>query len=251
MDINSHPDRPDVRSQEIFDVEGDVAGERLSELENCLANASLDFLKHLYDGTPVWQRYRNGEVLHSHYLAAERNICLRWRRRTFSPLEFLLYPDEFPVPVGVGEFAEKLEWLPSVVRLKPLEKCEMFIGYAAQVPVAVVSEAVWRTFKRKLDAVRHSARILLLSKSARQVIQCVAQATSELANDNTNFSRENIASFGKEAEALLVGEQIRVRVDNVLPEPAQMFLCPREEGLDFLELIQHAAASLVSTGVSA
>jgi hypothetical protein len=226
MNMNSHPDRPDVNSSEIFDVERNVAGEWLSELNNCLANASLNFLKRLHDGTPVCQRYRDGEVVHSHHMAAESPICLRWRRRNFSPLECLLHPDEFAMPVGVGEFAEKLEWLPSVVRLKPLEKCEMFIGYTPEKSVAVLREAVWRAFKGKLEAVRNSALVLLLPKSAGQVVECIAQATRELADDNSDSCSENISRLRNDIKPLLIGGEIRIGVNNILPEPFQVFLCP-------------------------
>src|ERR1039458_4409811 len=128
MHINLEIDRPDVQSEKILNVLGDVAGERLSEPFNCLSNTSLDFLKRLHDRRAVWQRYSEGEVIHCHFMADRQGHCLRWRRRLFSPLECFIYGNEFPVTVGVGEVAEKLEWLPSLVRLKPLEKCEMFVG---------------------------------------------------------------------------------------------------------------------------
>lgn len=227
----------DVRLNE---MEGNIARQQRLELINCLANTSLDFLKRLHDGTPVWQRYRDGEVLHAHYMTSRQPMCLRWRRRTFAPLEFLFHPDEFPMPVGVGEFAEKLEWLPSVVRLKPLEKCEMFIGYSSEVSGAVLPEAIWRAFKRKLDAVGNSAR-LLLGKSTGQVIECVAQAARELAYDDADFRGENIAGLWQKREPLLVGGEIRIGMNNEVLQPFQVFLCPREECFDFLELVEHAA----------
>jgi hypothetical protein len=77
---------------EIVAVVPDIAGERLSELNNCLADTSLDFLKRLHDGAPVWEQYRDGGGLHSHYMASGHPKCLRWRRRDFTPLEVLLHP---------------------------------------------------------------------------------------------------------------------------------------------------------------
>jgi hypothetical protein len=153
------------------------------------------------------------------------------------------------VSVGVGEFAEKLEWLPSVVRLVPLEKCEMFIGYAPQVPGAVLNECLWRAFKRKLDAIRDSARILL-SNSTSEIIERVAVAARELASHDSNFAREDVARLRKDIDATIVGEDIRIGMNDMFPEPVHVFVCPMEETLDFFELIQ-GAASFASAGISA
>jgi hypothetical protein len=116
----------------------------------------------------------------------------------------------------------------------------MFVGYATEVSGSVLPEAFWRAFKGKLDAVGCSARILL-GKRASQVVEYIAEAVRKFANDNTDFSAKNIARFRKEDIPLLVGGEIRIGVNDVLLEPFQVFLCPREESFDFLELIEHAA----------
>jgi hypothetical protein len=82
-------------------------------------------------------------------------------------LELLYHFDEFAMPIGVGELAEKLEWLPSVVRLKPLEKCEMFTGYSPQKSVTILNKLIWTAFTRKLDGIRGSARVLLSNSAVK------------------------------------------------------------------------------------
>jgi hypothetical protein len=133
------------------------------------------------------------------------------------------------VTVGVGEFADKLEWLPKLVQLKSLEKSEMFIGYTPEESVAILREAIWRAFKRKLDAIRNAALVILLPKSTGQVVQCITQAARTFANDNTDFSGVKIARFWKDLEPLLIGGENRIGVNDILAKPLQMFLCPREE----------------------
>jgi hypothetical protein len=193
----------------------DIASERHFELNDDFANTSLNLLKNLYDGTPVFHRYRDGHRLCAHY-KTPNTICVRWRRNLFNPMELFLYPDEFPMPVGVGEFTEKLKWLPSVVRLKPLEKREMFIGDSLEKPASVPREALFGTFKRKLDAFRDAARFLL-SQSAGEVIERVAQAARELANYDADFGRENVARLLKDVEPVPVSKQIRIRMGNGIP----------------------------------
>jgi hypothetical protein len=244
MDIDYKQDRPDV--SKVDAVDPDILSQRLSELYNCEANTSLDFLKRLHNRAAVWQRYRDSEELHANYVTIGGSLCLRWRRNNFGPLKYLFNPDEFPVTVGVGEFAKEIKWLPSVVRLKRLEKCNMFTAdtFEIAIPHTLTREAIWQTFKRKLDALGDASRILL-GKNTSKVIQCIAQAACELAHDDHELRDKYIAGSFNKIKPFIAGEEIRIGQYDSFPQPVQVFVCPREESLDFLELV-HRAASFAS-----
>src|SRR5579863_6891874 len=205
MKVESHCDRPDVCSEEFLNVEGDIAREQRLELLDCLANMRGEFFQRLYDPAPVWKRYRDSELEAHFHFEKTLPVCLRWRRKVFGPLEYLVYLNEFSMPVRVGEFADSSELIPSVVRLKRLEKCHMFVGNSSQEPGAVSFEALLRTFDRKLDAIAGSLLRLffgaslfgetLFGESPRRVVQCVAQAACELADHDPYFTREQVAGI--------------------------------------------------------
>lgn len=216
-----------------------LAQKRL-ELINCLSNTERNFSKRLYDGAPIWKRYREGELAAHFHFKAPVDFCLRWQRKNFGLLEFLVQSNQFSVPVRVGEFPDLCEFVPSVVRLKRLEQCEMF-GDTFQVSGAVTFEALRRIFDRKLDALGRSAG-LLLSKRPSDIVKCIAQAACELANANADNACKEIPGLWQDVEPELTGDQIFIRVNDVLPQPFQMFVCPIQQELDFLELIEHAAS---------
>src|SRR5579875_3796327 len=81
----------------------DILNQKRSELIGYLANTSMEFLKRLYDGTPIFKRYGREELAIHLHLNAPLPICLRWRRKTFRPLELLLDFDQAAMPVPVGE----------------------------------------------------------------------------------------------------------------------------------------------------
>jgi hypothetical protein len=219
-----------------------VEVEHRLELLNCLANTEQEFLKRLYDRTPIWKRYREGEIAAHFHCEQPEPFCLRWSRRDFGPLKYLLDPDQTIVPVPIGEIAQEPDpiFIGSTVRLKPLEKCEMFIPDTLKIGVAMIPEALWAAFNRKLDLFADSARILL-AKSTGEIVQRVAQAACELANYDSNRACVNIARFRRDIVPSLFGNEVWVRMDGVLPEPFQVFTCPIQQEIDFLELIQHAA----------
>lgn len=71
----------------------------------------------------------------------------------------------------------------------------------------------------------------------------------ELADHNPCFPRDYVARLRKDVKPTIIGGNILIGMCDIFPEPAQMFLCPREETLDFFELIQRAAS--LSSEVSA
>src|SRR5271157_4007592 len=129
MSAEFHCYKPSIHSDEL----GQIALERRLEVVSCLANTSMNFLKRLYDRTPIFERYRREETaLHLHY-GLPYAICVRWRRKSFGLLEHLLNFDQPAMPVPVGELAEVLDPIPSLVRLIDLNRCDMFIGDAFEV----------------------------------------------------------------------------------------------------------------------
>lgn len=232
------------------DVFSGALKERGLELVNCLASSEQEFLKRLYDGTPVFQRYREGEVrIHYHGMTSTlggdgNRYCLRWQRRPNSVLDYLLNPDQSLVSVPIREVAEQAEpvWIGSVIRLKPLEKCDVFVADAFQVGIPVTRETLWAAFDRKLDLFADAARILL-RYGTREIVERVAQATCKLANHDSDFSREDLARLGRKIVPAIVGSEIRVGVNDVFSEPVQVFACPTYEEFDFFELVQCAASA--------
>src|ERR1700719_812577 len=101
----SQCDRPDVHSDRFRDI----TCERNLELINCLASTELQFFKRLYDRTPAFQRYAEGDVVaHLHF---ERPVpfCLRWKRRDSGPLKYLIDVNQTIVSVPVREIAQECE----------------------------------------------------------------------------------------------------------------------------------------------
>jgi hypothetical protein len=216
--------------------------EKRLEFLNCLANTEQKFLKRLYDRAPIFKRYCDGEIAAHFHSEIPMPFCLRWNRRDFGPLKYLLDPDQTFVPVQVGEIAQESDpvFIGSTVRLKPLEKCEMFIPDAFKIELAMTREALWAAFNRKLDLFANAARILL-SKSTSEIVQGIAQAACKLTDDESEFACEQIAGLREHVVPRLLGDEIRVGADDMLPQPFQVFACPIQQEFDFLELIEHAA----------
>ncbi len=239
MTVQCHRDRPACKLGMVPDV---FLKKRL-QLINCRANTAVDFLKRLHDGTPIFERYRHGQVaIHIH----SEGICARWRRNNFGLLDLLLNLDQPAMPVPVGEALEVVDPVPSVVRLESLNACGIFARDAFQETIFAppTPEDIWLAVNRKLHMMADALRVLF-GKNTRQVIQCIAQAASAFTNTNPDISRNDVERFVL-SPPTIVGNKIGLGVANPLSEPIQMFACPFQYESDFLELIQHAASLGIS-----
>ena len=219
----------------------EVFREKRAEFVNYRANIAMEFLQRLYDRTPVCERYRRDEAAVHLHLKSSLPVCLRWRRKNWGYMEFFMNFDKPCVPVPVGERLEVLEPIPSVVRLVPLNFCEMYVADSFEVGVPPSLELLWSIFNRKLDALADSTGVLF-SKNAHQIIQCVAQAARTLADTYSDVERVEFVNrrFLNEPPTIL-SQEIGIRMDDAPCEPLHLFACPYEHSLDFVELVQLAA----------
>src|ERR1700730_7241190 len=140
------------------------------ERNKCISNLSFDFLKRLYDRRSIGERYAAGDMnLHVH--GTENGMgCLTCVAGNQRKIVFKASVDpsrhvaaathEMPVFIRVGALAEAPRPIASVVRLQPLDCCDMS-GVDAFEPTSlcVSNEVLWRVYNRKLCAILCSAGI--------------------------------------------------------------------------------------------
>lgn len=224
--------------------------EKRLELINYLANAASDYLKLWHDVAPVWQRYCEGKiVLHVHVVgvgsenAVRNRFCIRCWPKFRNLMELFVENDQAPVFVEVGEVAEKCNPAPSLVRLMPLEECEMFFPKPFEQQTAPIFEEIWRVFNRELDSIGNFARTLL-DHDASDIIERASQAVRKLPDYNSDpGDREIVRMFADDhIRVTIVGDGILVNMRNVALQPRQVFVAPLYQSLD--------SSSLFNTRIS-
>lgn len=225
--------------------------EKRLELVNYLANAASDFLKLWHDVAPVWERYREGKAaLHVHVVgigtenAVRSRFCIRCCRKYRSLTELFVENDQARVFVKIGEVAEKCDPVPSLVRLIPLEECEMFFPESFEQNAAPVFEEIWRVFNRKLDSVGNFARVLI-DHDAGDIVERASQAICELSDYNSDPGDSEVVRIfkGNHVQITIAGDGILVNMGNVALQPRQVFVTPLYQGFDLIEFIQHGGIS--------
>lgn len=202
-----------------------------------LSNLRLEFLKRLYDGLPVVERYLQGKVeLHVHFLARDRMLCARYFSRQIEKLEPLsvspkldlkspLVKSEVSMFVGVGDIPQFGRPITSSVRLHSLNSCYMS-GIEAVEPSTIFPplEALSLIFNRKLSAINNLPGIED-SKLIDEIIEGGTKVVANLADDDAKIDRNRNVPMHDE---LRFAEMLRV----CIPSPATGLFLFVPEGFD-------------------
>jgi len=169
------------------------------ELNKQVGNLRLKYLKSLYDGHTIAKRYCAGEaVLHLHFLghqgqgAKEDKISLKWcvfirkRRKMESVTTLAGNPDHLPMLVAVGEVAKPTRPVASIVRLQPLNLCDVFVADAFEVGLAPKPEALFRVLDQKLSSFLLAPGVEP-GEIENQVVQRTAKALNDIADSQAHF----------------------------------------------------------------
>src|ERR1700730_6234110 len=124
--------------------------ERIERIKR-LGNLRLYCLQRFYDGHSIAERYAQGWLeLHLH-ITEDNTAPFCGRRRCLNSHRIIVGDDhEFIVFVEVAEFLKRLHPIASVVRLQPLDCCDMRLGQTLKVSTFPSIEVVCAAFDRKL-----------------------------------------------------------------------------------------------------
>lgn len=219
------------------------------ECVNGFSNAKYDFLKCLYDGHSVIERYSRLKIdLHVHFLAGERMWCANYRKRKSGIIDIAkrrvigqcgraaqLW--EFPVLVFIRKVNERCRPIASLVRLEPLDRCDMS-GIDALAPgiLCPTSELIFSVYERKIREILRRAGIEFrdlkdqIFEGGSEIVANLADPNGE-AQGNTNAERGNAAellpAIGLEMSdsSLLLFER---ECNHPLPKVLKVFICPHD-----------------------
>jgi hypothetical protein len=219
---------------------------RLERLKR-LGNLELDYLKRLYDGRPLGELYRRGEMeLHVHF-AMNGMYCATYRRLDGVKVRSVdagiavggkTAPDtgEAFVFVAIGQVAQSFSPIASRIRLQPLNRCDMGrIDAFEPSTLFPPREALFRVFNRKLREVLTDAGIEF-GEFKNEVIQGGSEVIDNLPDQNSNVCLDE--GFIRTAKNDLVrGIRIELNDNGILlaaqdigkplPKISKVFVCPR------------------------
>jgi hypothetical protein len=167
------------------------------ELANYIANLRMKNLQRFADGHSIVEQYIGGNVsihAHCHYAqssvdAADNGFCLRYL--SIVPHEVHALGDkvasdrqlyELPVFVYVRKSVQKLK-IRSVVRLEPLDNCEVFVREMFETGRPIVGEELFSIVDRKLSSILDRTRVDT-GENEDNVIERSAKMKHNLANQN-------------------------------------------------------------------
>jgi len=217
---------------------------RLERLKR-FSNAQLDYLKRLYDGTPIDKKYLAGEIdLHVHF-AMRGMWCATYRARKAAKARVATSKSvcsetspnvsELPVFIHVRKVAKNLSPIASIIRLERLEVCNMR-GIEALAPDILCPrpELIFRVYDRKLRELLSLSGIVF-KDFKDEVIESATKVVTNLANQDSD-------THGREREILSCGLECvrRVRIEitengillfakrreKPMPQISKVFVCP-------------------------
>ena len=219
---------------------------RLESLKRT-SNASLNFLKRLFDRRSVAELYLQGDVdLHVHFLTRNGVFCARLcafniekaqpvSRREHVKSKSTLVEMKAPVLIRVGKIPK--EWRPvaTLIRLEPLDCCYMSRIEAIE-PTSLLPErkSLLLAFDWKLRALNNPAGIEN-SQLINQIIEGGSEVVANLPNKDAKEQGDSHITFDRELE-LARSFQIKIpgnRIMLLLPEGfnssdkvSKVFSCP-------------------------
>lgn len=211
--------------------------ERIELIEH-FGNAQLKYLKRLYDRRPIPKRYLENELeIHLHFAAhGDRGslcvVCHRTGARECG--------NETSVLVYVRQNLKGPNPVASVVRLQPLEQCDVFVADAFEKGRAVSLEELWRIVNRKLNAGISRKAGIRLRELNDEIVETAPQCVGELANHDANVRQHLIKEIGNLVSSVriilddtAVTAQVLNKCDFGL-QLRQVLVCPPQLSLDFI-----------------
>lgn len=157
----------------------------------CLSNLQFKLLEYFYgnNGLPTSKLYASGEFgIHVHGVARGYRFCAILERIREGNTNRGLGDSEVPVFVRIGKVSEDACPIASVIRLQPLNQCNMFIAKSFKEGVTPSPESLFHIFNRKLRSIYN-----LLGIQTCQLIDEVIEGRTQIIN---NFSDENTNDKG-------------------------------------------------------
>jgi len=212
---------------------------RLEHMKS-LSNIQHKLLKSFYDGRPVTERYLDRSVaIHIHVFTSKDCFCLTSIKaegdRMFNSREMLVF-------VRIGEVLEELRPVASLVRLQPLEHCNVFWGQSSKMP-QVTPEILFRIYNNKLRFI-YNALGVEAGQLIDKVLQGFPQALDGLPDEPAGPRRSRKINWETGGAnrylpllpldidvplLILQGNVIGYHFDeglNLGPESVQVFPCP-------------------------
>jgi len=213
------------------------------ERGKCFSNTKLDFLKRLHDGASIVERYRRVKIdIHVHFLASDGIYCAEYRARCSRAGEPSTdincgHSDnehQFPVFVSVRGIAEQACPIASIVRLQPLDCCDMAGVEALETGLCPPPEVLWRVFDRKLRTVLRDAGIEF-GEFKNEVFEGGSQVVANFSYQDGDGHRGRLAQVSVHP---IIPPSIRLEIGNngllLLrlmdgdqgPKISKVFVCP-------------------------
>lgn len=135
------------------ELDGRLSFDERVELIKHLGDLRMQYLKCFNDRRPIIQQYVEGILqIHIHLTNREGiGTCLRYRDESGRSGD--TGADEFAVFIDVGESVEKLERREAIVRLEPLNDCDLFVAEKLEITGPILLKELWGRVDRKLCSV--------------------------------------------------------------------------------------------------
>ncbi len=229
---------------------GDLAF-RLERLKR-LGNARLENLKRWDDRRPVIERYLDmTTVLHIHFDAEGVLACGSCRANPKSgEAEWRASKGvKMPMFVWVRDFADALRPVASIVRLQFLDRCDMGLAEALQVPRSKTLELLWGVHDEELRTALQGARVSS-GECVDEVVECRSQIVDGLADEDTEYDRRLLdglaRDFARYVRLTLWGNQLALSFsEGIYPRPKllNMLACPLRPSEGAIESMSHEVHS--------
>ncbi len=182
----------------------DLGTEQRIELIKNRGQMGLDLVERFSGIASPLQGYLVGRIeLHIHLSSTGDGICLRCRDGRNQTVRLDL--DEMPMLIFVGEFVENLEQRETIIRLKPLNQCDLFGCQMLQAPltgpVRSFGEILFALADRKLSSLLFLSSIMK-GKIVDDVIQRDAGMKGILTYEASPFWRNLQKQVRQSLEAI-------------------------------------------------
>ena len=153
---------------------------RIEDIKS-LSNLQFQLLQSVYihDNRSIGELYVNREaILHIHGLISGYRFCANLRKAISNIERGYGEPSVF---VRIGEIGESMRPVTSVIRLQPLDNCDVFVADSFEVGIALSLEILYAIINRKLCAIFNLAGI-----QTCQLIDEIIHGGSQVVGDFSN-----------------------------------------------------------------
>jgi len=144
-----------------------------------MSNIQHELIKTFYDWRPLDERYLDGSIVIPIHLLASKD-CLRVHRIKADESRMLDSRKDF-VFVRVGELSDEFRPVASIVRLQPLDDCDVFSSQSLEAPL-LIPEVLFRIYNDKLCFL-YDTLGLKAGQLIAQVVQGFSQGLYDFPNE--------------------------------------------------------------------